>query len=118
MVFLLITIAVILLAAFPAVRCAVCHPGLVTFYSFHDLRDLIRYKKFNNFKCGDLDIYCGYFGAGKTLSLVHKVTGVYNHFMIFPSGIRSVVNLSSNAFLYLVMLIWLFRLFIWIAYHR
>lgn len=84
MVFLSITIAVILLAAFPAVRCAVCHPGLVTFYSLHDLRDLFRYKKFNNFKCGDLDIYCGYFGAGKTLSLVHKVVGIYNHFNDLP----------------------------------
>ena len=27
-----------------------------------------------------MDIYCGYFGSGKTLSLVHKVVGLYNRY--------------------------------------
>ena len=40
----------------------------------------VRIKQYNLCHTGDLDIYCGYFGSGKTLSLVHKVTGLYEHY--------------------------------------
>ena len=68
--------AVIVLALFPAVRCAVFHPLHVLYYGTLDTFDYIRRKQYNLCHTGDLDIYCGYFGSGKTLSLVHKVTGL------------------------------------------
>lgn len=37
-------------------------------------------KGWNTCPVGALDIYCGYFGSGKTLSLVHKVVGLYNRY--------------------------------------
>lgn len=72
--------AVIVLALFPAVRCAVFHPLHVLYYGTLDTFDYIRRKQYNLCHTGDLDIYCGYFGSGKTLSLVHKVTGLYEHY--------------------------------------
>ena len=72
--------AVIVLALFPAVRCAVFHPLHVLWYGALDTFGYIRRKQYNLCHTGDLDIYCGYFGSGKTLSLVHKVTGLYEHY--------------------------------------
>lgn len=72
--------AVIVLALFPAVRCAVFHPLHVLYYGTLDTFGYIRRKQYNLCHTGDLDIYCGYFGSGKTLSLVHKVTGLYEHY--------------------------------------
>ena len=51
------------------------------------VKDTIRYfkqKRYNLCKTGDLNIYCGYFGSGKTLSLVHKVVGLYEHYNGLP----------------------------------
>ena len=62
--------AVIVLALFPAVRCAVFHPLHVLWYGALDTFGYIRRKQYNLCHTGDLDIYCGYFGSGKTLSLV------------------------------------------------
>ena len=45
-----------------------------------DVRDTVKFKRQNNYRTGDLNIYCGYFGSGKTLSLVHKVVGIYRHY--------------------------------------
>ena len=73
-------IAVLVLLAFPALRCALCHPVAVPRYGTTDFYKYIKYKRFNDYQTGDLDIYCGYFGAGKTLSLVHKVVGIYNKY--------------------------------------
>ena len=84
MAVILLVFSAIALICFPAVRCALMHPVSVIVYAVKDFRKFISQKRFNNFKCGDLDIYCGYFGAGKTLSLVHKVTGIYNHYNDLP----------------------------------
>lgn len=86
--------AVIVLALFPAVRCAVLHPLHVLWYGALDTFGYIRRKQYNLCHTGDLDIYCGYFGSGKTLSLVHKVTGYMSTTTANPSGAR--VGRSSS----------------------
>lgn len=77
---LLLTGAVIVVALFPAVRCAVMHPLHLLWYGALDAFTYLRHKGYNLCHTGDLDIYCGYFGSGKTLSLVHKVTGLYEQY--------------------------------------
>ena len=77
---LLLTGTVIVVALFPAVRCAVTHPLLLLWYGALDTFTYLRHKGYNLCHTGDLDIYCGYFGSGKTLSLVHKVTGLYEQY--------------------------------------
>lgn len=61
-------------------RCAVLHPVLTVTYGYKDLKVYIQQKRFDLCPTGALDIYCGYFGCGKTLSLVHKVTGLYKRY--------------------------------------
>lgn len=60
---------------FPSFRCAVQHPLLVLRYAPRDIYKYIKFKKGNLRKTGNLDIFCGYFGYGKTLSLVKQVVG-------------------------------------------
>ena len=79
-ILLLIGVAVLVFVLFPAVRCAVLHPLHVIGYGALDAVTYIRRKQYNLCHTGDLDIYCGYFGSGKTLSLVHKVTGLYRQY--------------------------------------
>lgn len=64
----------------PAFRCALFHPVHSLYYAAKDTVNYFRHKEFNRCKTGDLDIYCGYFGSGKTLSLVHKVTDLYHQY--------------------------------------
>lgn len=40
----------------------------------------LRYKQWRNCSTGELVCYSGLFGEGKTLSAVHKVTGIYNKY--------------------------------------
>lgn len=80
MAFIILAVVGFLFWCSPLLRCAVFHPvslfrslGLDSFHR-------VKFKTDNNFHCGDLNIYCGYFGSGKTLSLVHKVTTLYHHY--------------------------------------
>lgn len=68
----------------PAFRCAVGRPLAVSVNAVKDAFRYYKYKRYNLCKTGDLNIYCGYFGSGKTLSLVHKVVGLYEHYNGLP----------------------------------
>lgn len=78
-VFIALVVGVLLLI-FPVLRCAVCNPHRIAWYGPRDVWQYFKLKKGNNCPTGALDIYCGYFGYGKTLSLVHKVTGLYRRY--------------------------------------
>lgn len=73
MIYILIAAACFLLWLFPGVRCALTHPFHCIYYGVKDGYNYIRYKQGNLRKTGNLDIFCGYFGNGKTLSLVKQV---------------------------------------------
>lgn len=77
-VWLLLFLALCILS--PVFRCAVTHPISAVKNAVVDVRDTVKFKRQNNYRTGDLNIYCGYFGSGKTLSLVHKVVGIYRHY--------------------------------------
>lgn len=80
MAILVLVIFVFCLLAFPTFRCAVSHPILVVKNGVPDLINYIRLRMWRNYQTGELNVYCGYFGKGKTLSAVHKVVGVYNKY--------------------------------------
>lgn len=65
---------------FPAFRCALFHPVALVKNGCIDCYNYVKFKKNNNYTTGALNIYCGYFGAGKTLSLVHQVVKIYNRY--------------------------------------
>lgn len=84
MIYLLIFGFVLVYFVSPAFRCCVGHPLNSIRYAVLDLIEYFRMKYFNLCPTGALDIFCGYFGSGKTLSAVHKVVGLYNRYDGLP----------------------------------
>ena len=80
MIYLLIFGFVLVYFVSPAFRCCVGHPIKSIRYAVLDLIEYFRMRYFNLCPTGALDIFCGYFGSGKTLSAVHKVVGLYNRY--------------------------------------
>lgn len=72
--------AAITLAVSRIARCIVFHPFKNLYHAIKDLYYYQLHRGWHNCPVGALDIYCGYFGSGKTLSLVHKVVGLYNQY--------------------------------------
>lgn len=70
----------LLLAVSRIARCIVFHPLKCSIHGVRDAVTYIKHKGWNTCPVGALDIYCGYFGSGKTLSLVHKVVGLYERY--------------------------------------
>ncbi len=77
---LLLLILVVALFLSRCLREIVFHPVRVAVHAVKDIVAYIRHKGWNTCPVGALDIYCGYFGSGKTLSLVHKVVGLYERY--------------------------------------
>lgn len=80
MVWIILLIALVLLAAFPTLRCALFHPVKLVRYGAVDLFNYIKYQGWNNCPAGELVAYTGLFGKGKTLSAVHKVVSMYHQY--------------------------------------
>lgn len=79
-VVLALVAACITLAVSRIARQVVFHPLQTAVHAVKDTFHYIQHKGWNTCPVGALDIYCGYFGSGKTLSLVHKVVGLYNRY--------------------------------------
>ena len=80
MIYIVLAVLVFLFCSSPLFRCAIFHAVSMFKYLGKDSITRVKYKKDNDFKSGSLNIYCGYFGSGKTLSLVHKVTSIYHQY--------------------------------------
>mgnify|MGYP000007709848 CR=1 FL=1 len=77
---LLLVVALIVLGVSRIARQITFHPLQTGIHAVKDFIAYVRHKGWNTCPVGALDIYCGYFGSGKTLSLVHKVVGLYNRY--------------------------------------
>ena len=66
-------VVLLLLIYFPAFRCMIFHPFKTVFYAIKDLILYIRRHGWNNLKTGEIVCFCGMFGRGKTLSVVHHI---------------------------------------------
>ena len=80
MIFIVLIFSIIILALFPKIRCAVCHPVGVILYGIKDLYFYVRHNLKNLYRTGELVAYVGLFGKGKTLSAVHKVVSAYKKY--------------------------------------
>ena len=76
--------ALITLGVSRIARQIIFHPFQTGYNAIKDLYYYQLHRGWHNCPVGALDIYCGYFGSGKTLSLVHKVVGLYNHYKGVP----------------------------------
>lgn len=74
-------LAIIFIFAFSKLcRCIVFNLHYIGIYSVKDLFIYFREKKWNEFDLFGIDMYIGMFGHGKTLSLVHKASSIYNRY--------------------------------------
>lgn len=79
--YILFALAFVLLLTFSRIaRQIVFHPFQTGIHAVRDAVQYVKHKGWNVCPVGALDIYCGYFGSGKTLSLVHKVVGLYERY--------------------------------------
>lgn len=78
MVVVIVIVAAFLASRFfPRITCAVKNPIKVIRYGIKDLYGYIKYKRYNNVSTGEIIAYCGMFGRGKTLSVVHRIVTMY-----------------------------------------
>ena len=61
-------------------RCIVFNLHNIGIYSVKDLFVYFKEKKWNDFDLYGIDMYIGMFGKGKTLSLVHTASSIYNRY--------------------------------------
>lgn len=80
MIIIALIVVIILLFAFPTLRCAVFHPFALVKNGVLDLIRYIRRKEYNLYGTGELVAYTGLFGKGKTLSVVHRVVSAYKQY--------------------------------------
>lgn len=89
--------AVIVLALFPAVRCAVFHPLHVLYYGTLDTFDYIRRKQYNLCHTGDLTSTAGISAAVKRCRWCIKSRGYMSTTTGKRSGARAGRNSSRSA---------------------
>lgn len=73
MLIVVLLVLVFLLVMFPVVRCALMHPFKSVYYAVKDFINYIRRREWNVLKTGEIVCFCGMFGRGKTLSVVHEI---------------------------------------------
>lgn len=90
---LIIILCVAALLMVPFVRFFLSHLHLSIPYSFIDIRDYIKNKKWLNFDYFGIDMYIGMFGHGKTLSMTNRVNQIYQR---FGTSVRYISNYKLN----------------------
>lgn len=65
---------------FPALKIAILHPLLDTWYFWRDLYFYVAHKQYNECPTGEMMCFEGLFGKGKTLSAVHHVCSLYRQY--------------------------------------
>lgn len=69
-----------ILLIFPKLRCYLLNLPVSFPYTLRDLFLYVLRKKWRIATSGELNVYCGLFGQGKTLSAVHATTQYYNRY--------------------------------------
>ena len=64
----------------PLARCILKNFHMVGIYSIIDIINYVKYKKWSEWDLFGIDLYCGEFGTGKTLSMTHRARNIYNQF--------------------------------------
>ncbi len=74
-------------------RLMVFHPFKSTYYALRDIFLYFKYNKRYVYNGGILNCYAAHFGRGKTLSLVHYISGLYRRY-----NNRKVYNFSKKCY--------------------
>ena len=103
MTFLILVGVLILLWVSVIFRIIVLHPIHTVYYAVKDAYYWFKHKGYNYYQAGLLNCYCAHFGGGKTLSIVHYVTAIFNRYnnrMVWDRGrrkfVRQKIHVISN----------------------
>lgn len=102
MAIIIILACVVVLFVSITVRVIVTHPVQTIKYVCIDVYNFIRHKLFNICPDGRIIAFCGLFGKGKTLSMIHKAVALYDRYndkIVWDAEkgfIRQYVQLLSN----------------------
>lgn len=81
MKYILLIGVIIFLCIIPEVRVFLLNPIKSIYNSIIDVFKYFKYKKYNNYNgFGQLNIFCGLFGKGKSLSMVKYLDDIYKHY--------------------------------------
>jgi hypothetical protein len=87
-IFIVLVFLVLVIAAFPKLRCIVLHPVSTVTYGVQDIYHYFKCNMKNLCGTGELVAYVGLFGKGKTLSAVHRVVSAYRRYDGLPVWCR------------------------------
>lgn len=76
----LIIIVLVILMCFKLFRCIVFNLHNIVINGFMDIYLYFKYKKWEEFNYFGIDLFCGYFGKGKTLSVVIRANQLYQKY--------------------------------------
>ena len=82
----------------PLFRCIIKHLHLTVIYAIVDAFLYVKYRKWERFNEYGISCFVGLFGHGKTLSMIHKATYLYNK---FGDRIRFISNVKLNKIPYI-----------------
>lgn len=91
----------IVFAISPLFRCIVKHLHLTILYGFVDAFLYVKYKKWEDFNLYGIDMFCGMFGHGKTLSMTHRARLIYNK---YGDRVRFISNYPLKGIPYIELL--------------
>lgn len=92
---------ILLFTISPLFRLIVNNLHLIGIYSFIDLLEYIRYRKWDKFDLYGIDMFIGMFGHGKTLSMTHRARLIYKK---FGDRVRFVSNYRLNDIPYIPLI--------------
>ncbi len=97
----IILAVIVLFVISPLVRCICNHLHLIPIYSFVDVYNWFRFRRWKEFNLYGIDLYVGMFGHGKTLSMTHRA---YNIYKKFGDQIRFVSNYTLYGIPYIPLI--------------
>lgn len=80
MIWIILIGLTILCIMFPPARGIVFHPFKALYYAVKDVIIYFKDKKYNECESGFIDVYCGLFGQGKTLSATNRLIHDYRRY--------------------------------------
>lgn len=100
MIIVCIALFVVLLIS-PLARLIISHLHLIGIYSFVDLFNYIKFKKWSEYQLFGIQLYVGMFGHGKTLSMTHRARLIYDK---FGDRVRFISNYHLNDIPYIPLI--------------
>ena len=86
---------------FPFFRCFIKNIHYSLYYSFYDIYHYFLEKKWRLFGYYGIDLFCGMFGKGKTLTMTHRAKKLYKQ---YGDSLRFISNYHLNNIPYISLI--------------